>query len=219
MHTTHTSFLLAGQTVHRITFDPATFTDIDLLWLPHHAELTDAGRKRKTDHLAGRLAAAHALRDFGITALPAIGVNGEPLWPAGIVGSITHTANCAMATVCDHPHRLVGLDCELILDPQEAEDIKDGILFETEESVLRPGDIPFSQALTLVFSAKESLFKALFPCVKEYMGFDCARVTALEEQHLTLALTRSLAGFSAGDCFTIHWQRENERIITLIAQQ
>ncbi|MGX5148439.1 enterobactin synthase subunit EntD, partial [Enterobacter hormaechei] len=61
MHTTHSTFSLAGHTLHRITFDPATFTDADLLWLPHHAQLADAGRKRKADHLAGRIAAAHAL--------------------------------------------------------------------------------------------------------------------------------------------------------------
>lgn len=34
MHTTHSTFSLAGHTLHRITFDPATFTDADLLWLP-----------------------------------------------------------------------------------------------------------------------------------------------------------------------------------------
>jgi enterobactin synthetase component D len=61
MHTTYSTFLLAGQTVHHVEFDPTTFTDADLLWLPHHAHLTHAGRKRKTDHLAGRIAAAHAL--------------------------------------------------------------------------------------------------------------------------------------------------------------
>ena len=70
MHTTHSTFSLAGHTLHRITFDPATFTDADLLWLPHHAQLADAGRKRKADHLAGRIAAAHALPDH---TMPAIG--------------------------------------------------------------------------------------------------------------------------------------------------
>ena len=34
MHTTHSTFSLAGHTLHRITFDPTTFTDADLLWLP-----------------------------------------------------------------------------------------------------------------------------------------------------------------------------------------
>ena len=70
MQTTHATFLLAGQTVHRVTFDPATFTEADLLWLPHHHQLSDAGRKRKADHLAGRIAAFHALNR---QAIPGIG--------------------------------------------------------------------------------------------------------------------------------------------------
>jgi len=52
MQVNHSTFLLAGLTVHHVSFDPATFTDADLLWLPHHAELSHAGRKRKADHLA-----------------------------------------------------------------------------------------------------------------------------------------------------------------------
>lgn len=74
MHTTHSTFSLAGHTLHRITFDPTTFTDADLLWLPHHAQLANAGRKRKADHLAGRIAAAHALPDHTV---PAIGPSGN----------------------------------------------------------------------------------------------------------------------------------------------
>lgn len=42
MRTTHSTFRLAGTTVHQITFDPTTFTDADLLWLPHHNALAHA---------------------------------------------------------------------------------------------------------------------------------------------------------------------------------
>jgi enterobactin synthetase component D len=48
--------------------------------------------------------------------------------------------------------------------------------------------LPFALALTLAFSAKESLFKALFPKVNTYMGFEWARVTELSEKTITLAL-------------------------------
>ena len=69
MHTTHSTFILANLTVHHVTFDPTTFTDADLLWLPHHAELSSAGRKRKAEHLAGRIAAAHALPDYTVPGI------------------------------------------------------------------------------------------------------------------------------------------------------
>ncbi|MEZ6880519.1 enterobactin synthase subunit EntD [Enterobacter sp. KB-280D8] len=215
MHTTHSTFSLAGHTLHRVTFDPATFTDADLLWLPHHAQLADAGRKHKADHLAGRIAAAHALND---RTIPAIGPSGEPLWPEGVSGSITHSGTQAMAVVVRDRLALIGIDCETILPENEAREIKDGIIDAREERVLSHSGYPFALALTLAFSAKESLFKALFPRVQAWMGFDSARVTMLDDKTLTLALTRQLAGFNEGATFTLHWQQHGEQAITLLSR-
>ncbi|HHA1933863.1 TPA: enterobactin synthase subunit EntD [Enterobacter ludwigii] len=214
MRTTHSTFRLAGTTVHQITFDPTTFTDADLLWLPHHNALAHAAPKRKAEHLAGRLAAAHALQEYGSTAIPAIGSSGEPLWPDGMTGSISHTASRALAVVT--PHGLTGIDGEIILADDEAVEIKDGIIGPAEDTLLRHTGLPFAQALTLTFSAKESLFKALFSQVNAMMGFDCARVMALDENTLTLALTRPLAGFSQDDAFTLFWLRDGNTQITLL---
>ncbi|MCX5573594.1 enterobactin synthase subunit EntD [Enterobacter sp. E-TC7] len=214
MHTTHSTFSLAGLTLHRVTFDPTTFTDADLLWLPHHAQLADAGRKRKADHLAGRIAAMHALNE---RTIPAIGPSGEPLWPEGVSGSITHSGTQAMAVVVRDRHALIGIDCESILPENEAREIKGGIIDAQEERVLSHAGYPFALALTLAFSAKESLFKALFPLVQAYMGFDSARVTLLDDKTLTLALTRQLAGFNEGATFTLHWQQRGEQAITLLS--
>lgn len=213
MHTTHSTFILAGHTVHRVTFDPTTFTDADLLWLPHHAELSSAGRKRKAEHLAGRIAAAHALPDYTV---PGIGPSGEPLWPEGVSGSITHSGAQAMAVVVRHQDALVGIDCEAILPDREARDIQDGIVDAQEAMCLTRSGYPFALALTLAFSAKESLFKALFPQVKTYMGFDCARIMTLDERTLTLALTRPHAEFKENTLFTVHWLPDGNQVITLL---
>lgn len=214
MYTAHSTFSLAGLTLHHITFDPATFTDADLLWLPHHAELSHAGRKRKADHLAGRLAAAYALNE---RTIPGIGPSGEPLWPDGISGSITHSGTQAMAVVVPYP-ALIGIDSEAILAENEAREIKDGIIDAQEERVLSRSGYPFALALTLVFSAKESLFKALFPKVKSYMGFDSARITMLDKETLMLALTRPLTGFDEGTAFTLHWLHNGDGVITLLSR-
>jgi 4'-phosphopantetheinyl transferase EntD len=69
MHTVHSTLTLDSHPVHLITFDPATFAERDLLWLPHHDRLAHAGRKRKSEHLAGRIAAVHALREYGHQAV------------------------------------------------------------------------------------------------------------------------------------------------------
>ncbi|MBJ3781797.1 enterobactin synthase subunit EntD [Enterobacter asburiae] len=215
MQVNHSTFLLAGLTVHHVSFDPATFTDADLLWLPHHAELSHAGRKRKADHLAGRIAAAYALNE---RTIPGIGPSGEPLWPDGMSGSITHSGMQAMAVVIRERQALIGIDCEAILPENEAREIKNGIIDAQEEPVLSHSGYPLPLALTLVFSAKESLFKALFPRVQAYMGFDSARVTKLDDKTLTLALTRQLAGFNEGAAFTLHWQLQGEQAITLLSR-
>ena len=216
MHTTHTTFILAGHTVHHVTFDPTTFTDADLLWLPHHAELANAGRKRKAEHLAGRIAAAHALPDHTV---PGIGPSGEPLWADGVSGSITHCGTQAMAVAVRHPDALVGIDCEAILPDREAREIQDGIIDAQEAMCLTRSGYPFALALTLAFSAKESLFKALFPTARCYMGFDCARVTALNQQTIALTLSLPAGRYQQEKCFSLAWQRVNGEVYTMIVVQ
>ena len=214
MYYTASTFPLADATVHLITFDPSTYADADLLWLPHHAQLANAGRKRKTEHLAGRIAAVSALKSQGITTVPGIGINGEPLWPNGISGSITHSGNVAMAIVSKNS--LSGIDCEAIIDENEAIEIKEGIIDAIENTLLQNSGLPFSLALTLTFSAKESLFKALFPRVNAFMGFETAHVTSLSDQTLQLTLCQPLAGFQENHTFTLFWRRLGNQVVTLL---
>ncbi|MGX9838472.1 enterobactin synthase subunit EntD [Enterobacter dykesii] len=216
MHTTHSTFSLAGHTVHHVTFDPTTFTDADLLWLPHHAELANAGRKRKAEHLAGRIAAAHALGVINERAIPGIGPSGEPLWPKGVSGSITHSGTQAMAVVVRHQDALVGIDCEAILPDREAREIQDGIVDAQEAMCLTHSGYSFALALTLAFSAKESLFKALFPKANTFMGFEWARVTELTEKTITLALSRPAGEYPEGKRFTLIWQNNDTSLFTLL---
>ena len=218
MQTTHSLLSLGGVFVQCIDFDPITFDNADLLWLPHHAALSHASRKRKADHLAGRIAAAHALQNFAIHAVPGIGTNGEPLWPAGIAGSISHSGTQAFALAVRRDNALVGIDGEQLIDEQEAAEIQDGIINPQEKTVLINTGYPFALALTLAFSAKESLFKALFPRVNTYMGFDSACVTAISRSTITLSLTRPLGGFSHNHPFILHWCEKNAGVITLLRE-
>jgi enterobactin synthetase component D len=77
------------------------------------------------------------------------------------------------------------------LPEREAKEIKDGVINAQEETCLLQSGYPFGLALTLTFSAKESVFKALFPHAGVYMGFDCAQVIALDDKSLTRAVTYS----------------------------
>jgi enterobactin synthetase component D len=114
MQTQRSIIQLAGHSLQRVDFDPATFQPEDLLWLPHYARLSGCARKRQTEHLAGRIAAVYALREVGEKEVPAIGDRRQPLWPAPWYGSISHCERSALAVVSAGP---VGVDIERILSP------------------------------------------------------------------------------------------------------
>lgn len=204
---THHSTLHAIQ---RIDFAPDTFTPGDLLWLPHHAELARTGKKRQTEHLAGRIAAVHALRVFGEKSVPGIGKNRQPICPDGLYGSISHCGNTAIAIVARTP---VGIDIEAVFSSQLADELASHIASEEELAVLRASALPFPLALTLAFSAKESLYKAFSSQHPELQGFHDAATVSLNAETLTvqlpaLSLIASLRWYSI----------DAQRIITLISQ-
>ncbi len=215
MQNQHTTFCLAGAEVHQLEFDAATFLEHDLLWLPHHAQLSHAAIKRKAEHLAGRIAAAHALKALtGRVDIPGIGPQREPLWPREVRGSISHSASLAVAVVVNNDRALVGIDIENIMEESIASECWQTVINDAERQRLH--SLPFATAVTLAFSAKESLYKALYYRVNQLLDFTCAEVVALTPLTMTLALTEPLAGFPKGTAFTLHWQIEAERVLTLL---
>ena len=181
---------LAGYTIQQIDFDPATFQPEDLFWLPYHASLTGWGRKRQAEHLAGRIAAAYALREVGEKRLPAIGDQRQPLWPTPWFGSISHCGPRALAVIADRP---VGVDIERRFTPQLAAELESSIISPAEKTALLRSGLPFPLALTLAFSAKESGFKAWSSHASGLPGFHSARIVALTTQQIHLRFTASFS--------------------------
>lgn len=181
---------LAGYTIQQIDFDPATFQPEDLFWLPYHASLTGWGRKRQAEHLAGRIAAAYALREVGEKRLPAIGDQRQPLWPTPWLGSISHCGQRALAVIADRP---VGVDIERRFTPQLAAELESSIISPAEKTALLRSGLPFPLALTLAFSAKESGFKAWSSHASGLPGFHSARIVALTTQQIHLRFTASFS--------------------------
>ncbi|PLM51986.1 enterobactin synthase subunit EntD, partial [Klebsiella pneumoniae] len=185
-----TALPLAGYTIQQIDFDPATFQPEDLFWLPYHASLTGWGRKRQAEHLAGRIAAAYALREVGEKRLPAIGDRRQPLWPTPWFGSISHCGQRALAVIADRP---VGVDIERRFTPQLAAELESSIISPAEKTALLRSGLPYPLALTLAFSAKESGFKAWSSHASGLPGFHSARIVALTTQQIHLRFTASFS--------------------------
>ncbi|HEY4073762.1 MAG TPA: 4'-phosphopantetheinyl transferase superfamily protein [Herbaspirillum sp.] len=180
--------------------------------------LGKASPKRKTDYLAGRHYAVAALRAAGCedATPPAMGEDRLPQWPAGWLGSITHSNGEAMAAVGNAGvTRLLGIDVETLIDPASVDGIAALVALEGELALFE--DHTPSQALTLLFSAKESLYKALYPDTRRFMDFSAARILALDAGSLILSLTEDWhPAWPAGRVLPIRYAVRRDRVYTAL---
>ncbi|MEQ4624871.1 enterobactin synthase subunit EntD [Providencia manganoxydans] len=216
MDTHYLTRYLGKQTLHFLYFDPTTFTRDDLLYLPHHSKLVNAVIKRKAEHLAGRIAASYAIKSLtGRGQVIDMGLHGEPLWPKGIKGSLSHNCCCAIAiATIDKAITSVGIDIETIIDESEAKRIWQVVLNNAERQSLIGW--PFPLAITLAFSAKESLYKALCYDAKQGIDFFSSQIINITHNTLTLELTNDLAGHIKGERWRLYWQQQGTQVITLV---
>lgn len=183
-----------------------------------------AVEKRRREFVTARACARAALAKLGLPAGPiGSGERGEPLWPPGVVGSITHCEGyraCAVARAREVA--TIGIDAE----PHAP--LPDGLL----------GDIALPEELSalerlrrsspqihwdrLLFSAKESVYKAWFPLARRWLGFEDAllqidpRRFAFEARLLVTGPVlgeRPLTGFSG------RWAVSGGLVLTAIALQ
>lgn len=140
--------------------------------------------KRQAEFLAGRICARAALQQLeGVGFSPAIGEDRAPVWPGHITGSITHSTGRAAAIVAKKTHwRGLGMDLENLLNPERAERLAGEILTGPELRRMAAGRRDqLAMLVTLTFSVKESLFKALYPIVQQRFYFEHAEVLEWSE--------------------------------------
>ncbi|MGB0513303.1 MAG: 4'-phosphopantetheinyl transferase family protein [Wenzhouxiangellaceae bacterium] len=159
-------------------FDPALFEHFGI---EQPDSIRRAVPKRKAEFLAGRLAARWCMQQSGFAPEPApaipIGQHRAPVWPKGVTGSISHTTNRAICALCPAWTAAgLGIDLEDLLSPSRADSVAAQIHDDRELQLAVQSGIAANAATTLIFSAKESLFKALYPRVREYFGFEQARL-------------------------------------------
>jgi 4'-phosphopantetheinyl transferase EntD len=132
----------------------------------------DAVPRRRREFAMGRACARRALARLGIENRPLLpGHDRVPLWPRGIVGSISHCEGfCAVAVARRDRTRSIGLDVELGV-PLDL-----GLV----QTICTPGErvaLPRTAALSeadwaaIIFSAKESFFKCLYPFRPRFLDF------------------------------------------------
>lgn len=167
-------------------------------------DLQQAVAKRRSEYLAGRLCATLALRACGSDE--PVGRQGRaPVWPEGLGGSISHSDTLAVAVVT-RAHSHIGVDCETVVTAQSAAQIAPLVLGDADRAA-QPAGMAAPTYLTVVFSAKEALYKALSQDLADIPDFHEAAVTAFGADRLSLR-------FRGADV-TVRWAQTQGHCLTL----
>ena len=155
-----------------------------------HARAVQA---RRRDYAMGRAAAHRALAVLGKDGGPIRrGENGEPLWPVGVVGSITHAAGQVVVAVARSENCAgVGVDLEdsRRFFPELIEHIAFGE--EAERLLALEGEVQ-RRATVELFAAKEAIYKAFSVRVGGFFGFSSATVRPVAANQYVGALVKPL---------------------------
>ena len=122
--------------------------------------------RRRREFSTGRWLAREGLKRLGIPpqAIPS-GAMREPVWPSAMVGSLTHSGLvCAFVGGLAADFDSVGLDLELSPPPKT----------ELARLIISPSEPPAyreSDTLRLAFSAKEAVYKCLYPVCRSMFDF------------------------------------------------
>lgn len=186
------------------------------LFPEEEALVGNAVAKRRVEFGTARWCAREAMRLLDVAPVPILsGPKREPLWPEGLVGSLTHCAGyraAALARKTDF--QTIGIDAE----PHAA--APDGVL----EAIAIPAELARMPGLKadeekicwdrLLFSAKESTYKAWYPVTRRWLGFEDADITLNADGtfHSRILLPDSpIAGFDG------KWLVQGDVLVTAIA--
>jgi 4'-phosphopantetheinyl transferase EntD len=149
----------------------------DLAPLPEEEPLiAKSVAKRRNEFVTVRHCARLALNELGMPPVPILkGEKGEPCWPDGVVGSLTHCAGYRGAVVGRRDEvRSVGIDAE----PHDV--LPNGVLEAVSLPVERDALTAMPAGLhwdRILFCAKEATYKAWFPLTHRWLGFEDAHIS------------------------------------------
>jgi 4'-phosphopantetheinyl transferase EntD len=192
------------------------------LYPAEEAAIRNAGDKRRREYATGRACAHTALARLGVPQQPILaGAHGEPCWPTGVVGSITHCEGyraCAVAYATEIV--AIGIDAE----PHEG--LNEAVLGDIAcaEELALLDELMRSEPATcwdrLLFSAKEAAYKAWFPLARRWLDFTDVAVTFDVSQrafYARLRVRRPLADEPDVRVFRGRWLVRDGLVLTAVA--
>ena len=159
------------------------------------AHLARAQPVRIAEFTAGRSAARQAMQELGVAPQPILTApDRAPIWPVGLVGSISHCADWCVAVLAhSSTYAAIGVDIED--DSPLPDDLADEICSPTE----RARAAGQSCGTKRIFCAKEAAYKAQYPLTGALFGFDRFEVFLNATTGFDAEFTQETKGFRRGD--------------------
>lgn len=189
------------------------------LFPEEEAVVARAVAKRRNEFAAVRCCARRGLTRLGIASGPILpGPKGAPTWPVGVVGSMTHCAGYSASAVARATDVVsVGIDAEpeaplprgllnVIARPEEQAHLQ-------ELAGQRP-DVCWDR---LLFSMKESVYKAWFPLTRRWLDFEDAVVSldpSTDRFEVRLLVPGAWVAGREVTTFTGRWRIEHGLVVT-----
>lgn len=178
------------------------------------SKLTKAVYGRREEYIAGRACAKAAMELLGISGVVAFGDDRKPIWPGGIVGSITHSKKFAVASIglADEFHS-IGIDCEVVMTKAKFDSLSNHLATSDDLKLFNGEDDDLTA--TIIFSAKEALFKLINPLCHKFFGFDHATLKVIGDDFFEIELHSELVEVSKYNnvyrgCYKVH----NNQVVT-----
>lgn len=190
--------------------------------LEHPLKIAEACVDRKNEYLCGRVLAQAVLNHhFGLDKSITSMHEHLPIWPTHVLGSISHSQSKLIVALSDKASYL-GIDIEHWVSSEFAQESAHLILTPSELELWKVKAskfFDFSQFVSLIFSVKESLYKAVYPIAKQYIDFLEASVEDIdfENQKLFLAFAPEIRNrHQLLDHYKGGWKMEKDCILTWV---
>lgn len=184
-------FLTSELFCYGLDLSQTTYLHIDQQ-LEHPLKIAQARVERKNEYLCGRVLAQAVLNHhFGLDQPITSMHEPLPIWPTHVLGSISHSQNKLIVALSSHAVYL-GIDIEHWVTSEFAQESAHLILTPSEFDLWKSKAVDFfdfAHYVSLIFSVKESLYKAVYPTAKQYIDFLEASVTNIDFENQTLTLT------------------------------
>lgn len=140
----------------------------------------DMSLKRKCEYFIGRICSKKAIELIGEKSGDLLSLTDRRVnWPTKILGSISHTTSEAISYVClSEFYTNIGIDIENIMDKEKC-DLIVRLLLDKEEIIyinnLTKIKINYEELITLIFSSKETFYKAFYKDIRFFFDFNTIR--------------------------------------------